>query len=75
VFATLDAAVKWLRLAAKAGRTVYGCGTILQRDLITVASRCSACDCRGVQAVHQWTVSDTGIDDDRALPSHCVDDE
>jgi hypothetical protein len=75
VFATLDDAIEWLRLEVKAGRSVYGCGTILQRRLITGDQRCAACDCRGVQSVHQWIVSDTGVDDDRDLPSQCIEDE
>ncbi len=71
-FWSLQTAVDWLKAEVSQTKSVYGQGTIiLQRPVI---KRCSACVCDGLQALHEYTVDNTGIADDVALDSLCVED-
>lgn len=68
-FTSLNNAVDWLRVEVAAVKSMYGVGSV--REIQPPRKRCSACTCRGWQAVHEWIVSDTGIDQDDALDSEC----
>ncbi len=71
-FWDLQAAEDWLKTEINALKSVYGQGTIiLQRPVVL---RCRACVCGGLQQLHEYTVDDTGIVDDRTIDSLCVED-
>ena len=71
-FWELQKAEDWLKAEIAATKSVYGQGTIILQK--PVARRCSACICGGLQRVHEYTVDDTGIVDDCALDSLCIED-
>ena len=70
-FQTVTEAEEWLKMEIGAMKTVFGCGTI--RKLEAVGRRCRYCTCRGVKAVHDYTVDDTGIVEDEVLDDECCD--
>ena len=70
-FQTIAEAEDWLKAEIAAMKTVFGCGSI--RKLESVGRRCRYCTCRGVKAVHDYTVDDTGIVEDEALEDECCD--
>lgn len=71
-FWDLPSAEKWLKAEVAKTKSVYGHGTIILQE--PVIKRCAACVCGGVRALHEYTVDDTGIADDVALDSLCVED-
>jgi hypothetical protein len=70
-FWKLDLAAEWLKAEIAASKSVYGQGTILLQE--RVARKCSSCVCGGLRELHEYVVDDTGIVEDRAVESVCLD--
>lgn len=75
MFKNLDAAVQWLQSEIVALKSVYGVGNIRLVESVPRRERCQYCCCDGIRGLHEWTVSDTGIETDEGLQSLCHSDE
>lgn len=69
-FPSLADAEQWLKQEIGAYKTVFGAGTIRMQE--KVARRCRYCVCRGTRELHQYVVDDTGIVEDEAMESDCL---
>lgn len=71
-FPTLEQARDWLMAEVASRKTVFGAGTI--RETEPVERRCDYCVCGGVRALHEYIVDETGVVEDTALETDCVND-
>lgn len=69
-FPSLAEAELWLKQEIDSCKTVFGAGTIRLQE--PVERRCRYCVCRGIRDLHEYTVEETGIVEDEALESDCL---
>lgn len=70
-FATLEAAVDWLKAEVIARRTLFGVGDVDEFETVERRDRCRYCVCDGLRLVTHRTVTDDGIEAEEPASDDC----
>lgn len=71
-FKTKDEAVAWVIEQINAGKTVFGCGDVIEISEVPREQRCRYCVCDGRQRIARTIVDDTGALDEEPCDSDCI---